>query len=157
MKMTQLQYAGRLERFFAYLLDTLVLLLPKMFLIANLGTGGLTSILSFLFDAAYHTLCLSSGWQSTVGQRLLSVHVVRMNRKPFDTAAALERYIAYFLPSLPVYSSLFSPQIGQALTGGLVIFWFAPILFTSERTGIHDQLCNTRVVTGRADEKGARK
>ena len=153
MKTRQLNYAGRLERFFAYLLDTLVLLVPKMVLVSSFGTGGLTTLAAFVCDAAYHTLCLSSGWQSTVGQRLLSIHVVRLNARKFDKPAALERYLAYFLPSLPAYSSLFGTEIGQAITGGLVIFWFAPILFTDERAGVHDQLCRTRVITGRADDK----
>ena len=146
MKPSALMPAGRLERFFAYLIDTLILLAIKLLLMRALGEGGLFVITAFTLEAAYFTYFLSSTWNATPGQRLLSIATVRSNGRGLNLREALERFFAYILPLLPLYTSVLSPQLAAALATGLIIFWFAPILFTDARAGLHDQLCDTRVV-----------
>lgn len=154
MKKPTVIYAGRLERFFAYLLDTLILLIAAMFLIRGFGAGGGMMLITFVGEAAYYTLFSASNWQASPGQRLLSIRVVRLDGKAIDYSAALQRFILYALPRLPMYSSLFSADTAQSLTGIFTIFWFAPILFTFDRAGMHDTLSKMRLVVGRSDDMG---
>ena len=144
-------FAGRLERFFAYLLDTIILFAPKFLLIGLFGNSGLVPILAFLCDAAYATMFVGSHWQATPGQRILNIYIVRESGHRLGNSAALERYLAYVLPSLPLYTSLLPDDVGRSIAGMLIMAWFGPILFTPERTGVHDMLCKTRVIVGRPD------
>ena len=147
MKSNTLPLANRTERFFAYLLDMLLLLSVKLFLMQLLGEGGAFMLSAFALEAVYFTLFISSTWCATPGQRMLGLATLYTNGRGLSQRAALERFLAYYLPLLPVYTSLLPPPLGAALATGLIIFWFAPILFTEERAGIHDQLCHTRVFT----------
>jgi uncharacterized RDD family membrane protein YckC len=154
MKKPRFTYAGRLERFLAYLLDTIILVAPKYLILGAFGSeSGVGLLLAFAIDAVYATWFVGSHWQATPGQRLLTLHIVRTDGRKLNYTAAFERYLAYLLPSLPLYSSFLPPDFARTLAGLLIMGWFAPILFTAERTGIHDMLCGTRVVTGRADAK----
>ena len=153
MKPSPMVYAGRLERFFAHLLDTLVLMVGKLTLMGSLGDGGIVILFAFLLDAAYYIYFLSSAWQATPGQRLLSIFVVRSNGGLLNRDLAAFRFICFVLPALPIYASFLPEAFAQSLMAGLVIFWFAPILFTEQRAGLHDQLTHTRVVVGKAEDR----
>lgn len=155
MKQPQYNYAGRLERLLAYLLDTLAVLSISTFLEKSMGKGDVATLFVLACLIAYHIVPLASDWQATLGQRLLSIHIVRLDGKRIDTTAAFVRFLAFIMPSLPLYSTLLSPDIAGALAGALVVFWFAPILFTPDRAGIHDQLCYMRVVAGKRGERPA--
>jgi uncharacterized RDD family membrane protein YckC len=142
-------YAGRLERLFANLIDTLILVIPSL-AIASLFKGNPVAILgTFMASLAYYTYFTASHWQATPGKRLLSLYVIRTDGFSLTRRDALERFLAYSLPSLPLYTSLVPEEVAPLLVFWLSLIWFVPILVTPERAGYHDRLCNTRVIVGR--------
>lgn len=149
MKTRAPTYAGRLERLFANLLDTLFLILPNGLLVLLVGDHKFATALTFLTVLIYYMVFTSSSWQATPGKRLLGIYVIRTDYRKLNQMDALERFLAYSIPSLPIYTSFLPPDLISALVMSLSLFWFAPILFTEERIGYHDQLCHTRVVVGR--------
>lgn len=149
MNRTALPYAGRLERLFANLLDSILLILPSALLVTLLSHDGLATLLSFMISIGYYTYFTASRWQATPGKRVLGIHVVRLDGRPLTARDALERVLAYSIPSLPMYASFISPQLVPLMVFWLSLLWFTPILFTHERIGYHDRLCKTRVVTGK--------
>lgn len=144
-------YAGRGERLFAYLIDTLILLIPGTLIVALFPGNGLAILASFLYTLTYYVYFTASSWQATPGKRLLGVYVIRVDGRRLGNREALERFLAYCLPSLPLYTSFIPGDAVPMLVIWLSLFWFAPILFTDERIGYHDRLCKTRVVVGKAD------
>ncbi|MBX9726879.1 MAG: RDD family protein [Rickettsiales bacterium] len=102
-----------------------------------------------LVSLGYYTYFTASRWQATPGKRLLSIYVVRTDNRALTPRDALERFLGFILPSLPIYSSIMLQQQAAMLVFWLTLFWFAPILFTPERIGFHDRLCRTRVVVGK--------
>ncbi|MEJ0010561.1 MAG: RDD family protein [Alphaproteobacteria bacterium] len=145
----RLSPAGRPERLLANMIDTLALFLLAYVLKSLAGDGGAVLLLDFTVNLAYYTCFTGSRWQATPGKRLVMIYVVHESGGELSLRDALERYLAYVLPSLPLYSSAISEQLAPMLALWLNIFWFSPILFTPERIGIHDRLCGTRVVAGR--------
>lgn len=144
-------YAGRLERLFAYLIDTVLLALPGALLVSLLKDNPITILGVFFISLAYYTHFTASPWQATPGKRLLGLYVIRTDRRRLTTRDAVERFLAFILPSLPIYTSFIPANQSPILVFWLTIFWFSPILFTPERVGMHDRLCTTRVVVGKAD------
>ena len=157
-------YAGRLERLFAYLIDQLGAILAAMvstILFTALGflkiggtpeqpqMGGSAYIVVFLSLTAYHVITTASSWQCTPGQRIMGIRIARTDGRALTTSSALERFLAYIIPSLPIYASFLPEKLAPALVVCLNMLWFLPILTTPQRTGIHDRLCNTRVIVGR--------
>ena len=159
MTMTKpITYAGRLERIFANLIDTLIMLLPNGIL-AGLMSGveaqgepvinPASLLVVFLCNTFYYTAFTAGSWQATPGQRLMGIYVIRTNGARLQQRHALERYLAYVIPSLPFYASFLPEEIAQLAVMVLSILWFAPILFNPNRAGMHDKLTHTRVVVGR--------
>ena len=149
MKQLHTIYAGRLERLFANLIDTIILVIPGGLAAALLGDEGITTIATFLISLGYYTHFTSSNWQATPGKRLLGLYVVRLDHRALTPRDAVERFLAYSIPSLPLYASFISDQAVPMLVFWLSMVWFLPILFTSERIGTHDRLCGTRVLIGK--------
>jgi uncharacterized RDD family membrane protein YckC len=150
MTQARLLYAGRLERLFANLIDTLILVVPSVALARLLhGNDGLSLLAAFLCNLTYYTAFTGSRWQATPGKRLLNIYVIHANGRPMTHRDALERFLAYIMPSLPIYVSFLDQNAAAILVVWLSIFWFAPILFTPDRVGVHDRLCHTRVIVGR--------
>ncbi len=149
MKHTLPNYANRPERFFAYLIDTIILLAPGSLIVALLNEARIAVIGVFLVSLGYYTYFTASRWQATPGKRMLNLYVARTDHRPLSLRDAVERFLAFILPSLPIYSSLFQQQQAMMLVFWLTLFWFAPILLTPERIGLHDRLCRTRVLTGK--------
>lgn len=143
--------AGRAERLFAHLIDSVLLLVPAAFFSLLLRGNESAILASFLASAAYYTYCTASAWQATCGKRLMGIYVIRADGRGLSEREALTRFLAVILPSLPFYSSLIPKDLAPVLVFWLSIFWFAPILFTEARTGYHDRLCTTRVVRGKAE------
>lgn len=149
MRPPALPYAGRLERLFANLLDTLFLIVPNLLLASLFGDSGLTLIAAFLCYGSYYTYFTASAWQATPGKRLLNIFVGTVDGRRLKPVQSLERFIVYILPSLPLYTSVLSERMSQTLFIWMSIFWFMPILTTPERRGIHDTLVGTRVFVGK--------
>lgn len=149
MKPTSPIYASRPERFFAYLIDTLILLVPGSLVVSLLGGEDVAVVGVFLVSLVYYTYFTASRWQATPGKRVLNLYVTRTDDRALTPRDALERFLAFILPSLPIYSSIMVQQQAAMLVFWLSLFWFAPILFTPERIGLHDRICRTRVVVGK--------
>lgn len=153
-----LPYAGRLERLFANLIDTLILFVPAAMVYSLTATtnaegelepADISMLIVFLVHMAYYTAFTSSSWQATPGKRLFNMYVIRTDRQRLTQRDALERFLAYVLPSLPMYASFLPQSLGAMATLWLSIFWFVPILTHPQRMGIHDKICRTLVVTGK--------
>jgi uncharacterized RDD family membrane protein YckC len=142
-------YAGRLERLFANLLDSLILVIPSGLAAAMLDHDGATIFATFLIGLGYYTHFTASNWQATPGKRLLGLYVIRLDHRALSQRDAVERFLAYSIPSLPLYASFLSTESTPILVFWLSMFWFIPILFTPERVGTHDRLCGTRVLVGK--------
>ena len=142
-------YAGRLERLFAYLIDSIILVLPGMLLVGLLGESGILTAITFAISMFYYTYFTASNWQATPGKRLLGMYVARCDRQPLTLRDAVERFLAFCLPSLPIYASVIPENVAPMIVFWLSLAWFCPILFTPERIGMHDRLCRTRVLVGK--------
>lgn len=153
-----LPYAGRLERLFANLIDTLILFIPAAVIYSLTATtnaegelepASASMLIVFLVHMAYYTTFTSGPWQATPGKRLLNMHVIRIDRQKLTQRDALERFLAYVLPSLPMYASFLPQSIAAGGTIWLSIFWFVPILTHPQRMAVHDKICRTLVVSGK--------
>ena len=142
-------FAGRPERFLAFLLDNIFLLLPAAAINRLLGDGNAAIFANFLCGLLYYSFFTASAWQASPGQRLLSIHVVHANGRAMHFPASVMRYLAYIMPVLPLYTSLLNDRTAMSLSIWLCLMWFVPILVREDRCGMHDQLCRQRVVTGR--------
>jgi len=142
--------AGRLERFFAFLIDMVILSIPILLVITPLKGTAFVMVVEFVAILSYFTWFNAGVWQATPGQRILSIYVIRTNGGPLTLRDSLERTLAFYLPRLPLYASFIEPQLAQALVVWLSGLWFIPILVRENRMGLHDQLSGTRVVVGKA-------
>lgn len=146
--------AGRGERILARLIDELCIY-PFLAIILNFSQldNGLQILATFLVSLAYHVGFVGSSWQATPGKRLLSIYIAHTDGRPLSHRDALQRFLGWMLPFLPVYSSLFSEQIAMILVLWLALFWFMPIFTTPLRMGLHDRLCHTLVMVGKVNKK----
>lgn len=143
--------SGRFERLIANLIDSIVQYVAAGILFSFKGETDLAILAAFLLSAAYSIGFTSSRWQATPGKRLLNLYVVRNDGKRMTQEKAAERFLAFMLPSLPVYMSFLSENTAGMLFLWLNLAWFAPILYTDLRLGLHDRLCGTRVVVGKVN------
>ncbi|MGB3271206.1 MAG: RDD family protein [Rhodanobacter sp.] len=159
-------YAGFWKRVAAYILDAIVLYIPNNLLIMrSMGDGAaqeamkqtmlsapgdmhvmmaaysqyyatmstpliITAVLTWL----YFAVCESSPWQATLGKLALGIRVTDMEGRRIGIGRALLRYLAKFL-------SAFILCIG-----------FLMVAWTRRKQGLHDMLCGTLVLNGRASE-----
>ncbi len=141
--------AGRPERFLAFLLDNIFLLLPAAAINRVLGEGQAAIVANFICGLAYYSFFTGSAWQASPAQRLLSIYVAHTDGRPLRLRDAVMRYLAYVMPVLPLYTSIMDDRTAMSFSLWLCLIWFVPILVRQDRSGIHDQVCGMRVVTGR--------
>ena len=151
MNTQKLVYAGRLERLLANFIDSIILAIPTAIIASFIGGSPLIIIILFLSELLYYTAFEGSRWQATPGKRLMNIYVLRLNGKPLGQIEALERFIAYVLPRLPTYLSFLSENVSTMLASMLTALWFSSILYREDRAGLHDLICNTRVVVGKVE------
>ena len=149
MMPTSLIYAGRLERLLAYLIDTIILVVPAMYFASLLHGDPIVTPLCFIASLAYYSYFTASRWQATPGKRLLGIYIIRTDNRMLNLRDGAERFLAFILPSLPMYTSFIPPDMAPGVSLALSIAWFASILYTEERMGMHDRICHTRVLIGR--------
>ena len=82
----------------------------------------------------YFAICESSSWQGTIGKLALGIRVTDMNGAKISFPRALGRYPAKYLSTI---------ILG---IGFLMVAW------TQRKQGLHDMVCNTLVLNGRASE-----
>ena len=154
MSETKKLYAGFWARIFAGFLDLLFLAPIFLLLVYFLSDGdyqilkigdsfrsysysGSTSqvttldYLSYAVSILYLVHFLSSKTQATFGKRMMGIYVGNPDGSRLSSARALARAVA---------------SIVTATTLGL---GFLLVIFTKEKTALHDIICNTRVFHGR--------
>ena len=139
----------------------------------------------FLYFAGFE----SSSWRATPGRRIMSLYLVLETGGAVSFAKAAMRYIIFALPSVPylvftatpLYQKLIelplliqarapiTPEHLQALKltqftsygalAGMILLTTLPIVFTKQKTAVHDLLMKTRMKKGKfsnttAGEKG---
>ncbi len=145
-----MNYAPRLDRFLAYIIDSAIMLVIAGLIIKIGGAHSLFAMLGALASQlAYVIVSTASSWQATLGQRAMGVYVARLDGKPLSERDALERFLAYVLPTLPINLSIASIEVLTMASFWLIAAWFSPILWREDRRGVHDVLCDTVVLTGK--------
>ena len=127
----------------AYLIDTLVIVMPLVFLWILLGQPAPESfdqileppsgyerlqivliVVTLIYDTALITL-----WATTVGKRAFGMYVVRSNGSRIGLGRALARHLL------------------TALSANLTLgFIFLVVVFRADRRGLHDLICDTVVI-----------
>ena len=82
----------------------------------------------------YFALCESSAWQGTLGKLALGIRVTDLQGKRISFPRALGRYFAKILSAI---------ILG---IGFLMVAWI------QRKQGLHDMICDTLVLNGRASE-----
>jgi uncharacterized RDD family membrane protein YckC len=147
-----LHFAGFWIRVLAYIVDQVVILVivtAVSFVIGivfGLAAGGRLSsdaqtgltvvvlIAEVIIIVAYQMISLSSRWQATPGKRLCGIYVIRANGAKIGPGLALGRYLSVVLSAMILYI-------------GLIM-----VAFTNQKRGLHDMICNTRVIYGKAED-----
>lgn len=138
----------------------------------NYALGIFNSIAYSLLIAYF----LSGKWQASPGKRLMNCHVVQITAQSFDRLSLKTAFFRQFsfclatLIPLGLFMLLYTEEYENMLitssemkekidweTHGLfavvsyipMIIWFAPIIFTGEKTALHDIIFKTRVIKGR--------
>lgn len=151
-------YAGFWRRFFALLIDSIIIGILGIVVAFTTGISGY--LLPFLIAVLYFTLGFVSG--RTLGKRMLGLRVVGL------TSGEPPNLPRAFLRSLPLAILLSSgeiteglPQVGYALSiamsiavGGVGAFVFlalpVSVIFHPRKRGIHDMLAGTLCVRATA-------
>jgi len=95
---------------------------------------GLVYVAEIVILVAYQMIFLSSRWQATPGKRLCGICVIRTDGRKIGPGLALGRYLCWWLSAIILYV-------------GLIM-----VAFTKQKKGLHDIMCNTRVIYGRAQD-----
>ena len=145
---TSVEYGNAGQRFLAIVLDTLILL-PISGLLATLTHGFIGLAMSLALHMAYYIGFLHGPWRATPGKRVMKLYVVStQSLGAISKELAALRFIAYHIPTLPIYASFLEGRVAEVAMLALCVIWFVPILMTEENTGVHDMLCRTRVMKG---------
>ncbi len=127
--------AGLRVRFFAHLTDAVLvaivaLVFASLFEVAIVHTVDAVTVYFWIFALTgmlYHTVATSS-FSGTLGKRMLGISVVWVDGSKADFQVALVRNLCYLL-------SL-----------GLLGIGFLMIAFRRDKRGLHDLICDTKVV-----------
>ncbi len=148
-----IEYGGFLPRFAAILFDFFILLPVNLFTLTLFGSSPLiATIVNIFVNGLYYAEFLAGNWQATPGKRILNLHVISTRHAgPLSREEAWLRYIAYHLPTLPLYSTILPQGAPELITFSMILIWFIPILTHQEKCGVHDHISKTRVIVGRID------
>ena len=139
--------APRLERFLAFMIDNFALrIFAEILLLIGGPHSALAMVGVFACVVVYNVLSVASRWQATPGQYFMRLRVVRHDGSQMTERDALERFLAFMLPFLPMYLSIAPIEVLSMATTWLLLAWFLPILMRDDRSGVHDVICGTIVV-----------
>lgn len=139
--------APRLERFLAFMIDNFLLrIIAEILLLIGGPNSALALFGVFACVVVYNVLSVASPWQATPGQYFMKLKVVKLRGGQLSERDALERFLAFMLPFLPMYLSIAPIEVLSMATSWLLLAWFLPILFRQDRAGVHDVICGTLVV-----------
>jgi uncharacterized RDD family membrane protein YckC len=144
-------FAGFWIRFVAWLIDSIILMVagsivqfvllgqlafrqpqpgtsPEVVIGAMMGMVGVVFLVDMVIGCSYEAFFVSSSLSATPGKLALELKVVRPNGARLSLGRAVGRYFAKRL-------NLLTACIGYIMAG-----------FDSEKRGLHDLICDTRVV-----------
>lgn len=158
-------YAGFWKRVAAYIIDAIILWVPQKLIDTVTGAGAAkdamneaikgaagdmqvvhaaqmhyfavawpSMLLGLVIGVLYFAICESSAWQATLGKLALGIRVTDMEGRRIGFGRAVGRYFAKLLDILTI-------GIG-----------FLMVAFTQRKQGLHDMICSTLVLNGRASE-----
>ena len=131
--------AGFGVRFFAFALDNLIVgLIPRMVSDAIIDSDGLTPLSIGIAIAVELTVAFYFGisvaaWGTTIGKKIMKLRVVRSDGAPVSFPRGFARGLAYELSYLPLF-------LGFILVG-----------IRSDNRALHDLICDTEVISTRAE------
>ncbi|MGL9732501.1 MAG: RDD family protein [Wolbachia sp.] len=150
------------RRFYAYLIDVAILLIPNLLIILLLKNFSLILDLSYIcINCSYFTYFISSAAQATPGQKLMNIHTINLDGSKIDLSLAFDRSISQFFLHLlnnviAVLIELFKEQ--NALVNTLIVLdlmillltlcWYLIACSSQKRQTYHDILFDTTVVKG---------
>ncbi|HEY9176978.1 MAG TPA: RDD family protein [Flavipsychrobacter sp.] len=128
------QYAGFWARVAAFIIDALILMLPKLlitFLIDGrfFNASGWTNIVTLVVDWLYFAGLESGANQATIGKRLLDIMVVDVNGNRIGFWRATGRYFSKILSAI------------------ILLIGFIMVGFDTRKQGLHDKIADTFVVS----------
>lgn len=113
-------------------------LLPQGTNEGNLLSHAFSGSLSFrdvlmpmVLAAVYNIAFVGGEWQATPGKRFSGIKVIMADGSPLNYWQAAWRHLASGVSTTMLYLG------------------FLPILWTKERTALHDMMCGTRVIIGK--------
>lgn len=137
--------ATLLSRFFARLLDALIIGLPFGIVFALLGfdgTGVGGWLLNALFAVAYfgYYVAFESNTGATLGKKLLGISVVQADGTPPTTEAAAKRNVWMLFGLIPTF-------LGGLLSFVAIIVIAVTIGTNEHNRGKHDEIAGTAVMS----------
>lgn len=141
-----MRYAGFWIRFWACLLDGLILSLitvplgllqTSMLEDENFAMYLFLLVCSWIGYWLYIALFTSGGWQATIGKRLMGLRITDLHGNRISFGQATGRHF------------------GQFVSGLLMGVGYVMIGLTEKKQGLHDIMAGTLVLYGKAEENGA--
>lgn len=120
-------------------------------------------VLAFLMTSIYNIICLSTKWSSTIGQKILGIHIVSSNGSKINILQNISRSLLVVVPSISIFVifliSIFNSSLLQAMINNnlfllysiLLLSWYDMIFFTKDKMLFHDFATKTRVVVNNPD------
>jgi uncharacterized RDD family membrane protein YckC len=96
--------------------------------------AGLTFVAEIIIVVGYQMISLRSRWQATPGKRLCGIYIIRTDGRRIGPGLALGRYLGVLLSVMIMYV-------------GIIM-----VAFTNQKKGLHDIICGTRVIYGKAED-----
>jgi uncharacterized RDD family membrane protein YckC len=119
-------FASVRERFFATVIDALLLILVSVIFIGLLGQMGV--VLSIVFSALYHWYCWTHFTGQTPGKKIINIRIIKADGSEINDTDAFVRYFAGWL-------SVITVGVGWLMMQN-----------NSHRQALHDKIAATVVV-----------
>lgn len=120
-------------------------------------------VLAFLMTSIYNIICLSTKWSSTIGQKILGIHIVSSNGSKINVLQNIGRSFLIIIPSISLFVLtlivIFNAKLLQTIIDTnlfllyslLLLSWYDMIFFTKDKMLFHDFTTKTRVVVNNPD------
>lgn len=156
------EVASLRRRFFAYLIDVVILLIPNLLVISLLKDFPLILYLVYMcINCSYFTYFISSETQATPGQQVMSIYTTSIDGSKIDLGLAFDRSISQFFLHLlnniiAILIEFFQEKsllVGIFSILGVIVLlltfcWYLVACFSQKKQTYHDILFDTVVVEG---------
>lgn len=117
----------------------------------------------FFISTIYNIICLSTKWSSTIGQKILGIHIVSSNGSKINILQNIGRSFLIILPSISLFIFslivIFNEELLKTIIDTnlfllyslLLLSWYDMIFFTKDKILFHDFATKTRVVVNNPD------